>query len=126
MKHEEKVFSAIADARKAYASASDANGKLAADQKLGEQTSILVNAIHENYPTLSSNQNIKALMTQLEGSENRISVERKRYIDSVNTYNRKVTSFPANLVAGLFGFEKLPQYQAPAGTDSVPEVDLDY
>ncbi|MBU9071095.1 LemA family protein [Bifidobacterium longum] len=125
MKQEQKVFGAIADARKAYAAATDPNDKLAADRKLGEQTSILVNAIHENYPQLESNKNVKTLMTQLEGSENRISVERKRYIDQVNAYNRQVTSFPANLVAGMFGFQKLQQYEAPVGSDEVPEVNLE-
>lgn len=116
-----RIMTAVSQA----AAATDPNDKLAADRKLGEQTSILVNAIHENYPQLESNKNVKTLMTQLEGSENRISVERKRYIDQVNAYNRQVTSFPANLVAGMFGFQKLQQYEAPAGSDEVPEVNLE-
>lgn len=125
MANEQKIFASIADARKAYSDASTPNEKLAADQKLGNETTVLLNAVKENYPELASSESVKTLMTQLEGSENRISVERKRYIDDVNEYDKKVTSFPMNLIAGPFGFEKIDQFKADSSTLKAPTVNFD-
>ena len=124
MKHEDKIFDDIAKSRQQYANATTNNDKLSADQKTNSNLSTLVTAINENYPNLSSNDNVKTLMVQLEGSENRISVERERYIQDVNTYNKKVTSFPANLTAGALGFKKMANYQAETGASVTPKVDL--
>lgn len=77
MKHETKVFGQIADARKQYANASSSTDKLKANDQMQAASSTLINVIHENYPELASNENVKSLMTQLEGSENRISTERE-------------------------------------------------
>jgi LemA protein len=63
-------------------------------------------------------------MIQLEGSENRISTERRRYIEDVNDYNKKVTSFPNNLTAGVMGFHRIANYQAQDGADVTPNVNL--
>lgn len=78
----------------------------------------------ENYPTLQSIQAFRDLMTQLEGTENRISVERKNFNDTVNTYNIMLRSFPTNIVAGLFGFDKANQFEAQTGAEVAPVVDF--
>lgn len=122
MDHESKVFKDIADARRQYAAASTPNDKLKANDELNSKTNVLVNAVQENYPQLASSESVKTLMTQLEGSENRISVERERYIRLVNEYNNKVTSFPASMVAGLFGFSKMDLYRAQPGSENAPKV----
>ncbi len=81
-------------------------------------------AVVENYPTLQSIQAFRDLMTQLEGTENRISVERKNFNDTVNTYNIMLRSFPTNIVAWLFGFAKANQFEAQTGAEVAPVVDF--
>lgn len=126
MKHEQKIIDAVTDARSAYAKATTPNEKLAADDAIKENTQVLVNAVTENYPDLASSQSVQTLMTQLEGSENRISVERRRYIEDVNSYNKKVSSFPASVTAGQMGFHKIDQYKATAkNAGKAPTVDFD-
>ncbi len=78
----------------------------------------------EAYPTLQSIQAFRDLMTQLEGTENRISVERKNFNDVVNTYNVMLRSFPTNIVAGLFNFDKANQFEAQTGAEVAPVVDF--
>ena len=126
MNHEQKIIDAVTEARSAYAKAVTPNEKLAADDAIRENTQVLVNAVTENYPELASSQSVQTLMTQLEGSENRISVERRRYIEDVNEYNKKVMSFPSSLVAGQMGFHKMDQYEATAkNADQAPTVSFD-
>lgn len=126
MNHEQKIIDAVTEARSAYAKAATPNEKLAADDAIRENTQVLVNAVTENYPELASSQSVQTLMTQLEGSENRISVERRRYIEDVNEYNKKVMSFPSSLVAGQMGFHKMDQYEATAkNADQAPTVSFD-
>lgn len=79
-------------------------------------------AVAENYPDLKANQNFLELQAQLEGTENRISVARQDFNRAAETYNRAVRRFPANLVAGLFGFERKPYFEASEGAESVPQV----
>lgn len=124
MRNEQEIFKSIAASRKAFETSDSQAGKLAADDELNAQTTVLLNAVKENYPELASSEQVKTLMTQLEGSENRISVERKRYIDDVADYNRKVTSFPMNLFAHAFGFDGIAQYKADAASANVPVVDF--
>jgi LemA protein len=78
----------------------------------------------ESYPTLQSIQAFRDLMTQLEGTENRITVERKNFNDAVNILNIYIRKFPANIVATLFGFEKAQQFEAKEGADVTPTVDF--
>lgn len=124
MRNEQEILKSIAASRKAFETSDTQAGKLAADDELNAQTTVLLNAVKENYPDLASSEQVKTLMTQLEGSENRISVERKRYIDDVADYNRKVTSFPMNLFAHAFGFDGIAQYKADAASANVPVVDF--
>lgn len=124
MGQEQKVFGDIAEARKAYGNASTDEEKIETSQALDQSVGTLVNVINENYPELKSNENVQTLMTQLEGSENRISVERKRYNEAVQTYNQKVVSFPKNIFANMMGLGKKPYFEAQPGAENVPEVDL--
>lgn len=78
----------------------------------------------EKYPELKANQNFLELQAQLEGTENRISVERNNFNDVVKGYNSMVRSFPSNMVAGMFGFEKKGYFAAQAGADKAPVVDF--
>ena len=79
-------------------------------------------AVAENYPDLKANRNFLELQAQLEGTENRISVARQDFNRAAETYNRAVRRFPANLVAGLFGFERKPYFEASEGSERVPQV----
>ena len=79
-------------------------------------------AVAENYPNLKSNENFMALQTQLEGTENRIAVERKRYNEVVQDFNTKIRRFPASIVAGLTGFKEKQYFKAKEGAETAPEV----
>jgi LemA protein len=76
----------------------------------------------EKYPDLKANQNFLELQSQLEGTENRIAVERGRFNEMVQAYNKYVRSFPNNIFAGMFGFAQKGYFQAVAGSDKAPEV----
>ncbi len=78
----------------------------------------------ENYPQLRSSETVLTLMAQLEGTENRISVERNRFNDLVRIYNTKVKRFPANMFARLFGFNEKPYFESQPGADKVPGVNF--
>lgn len=78
--------------------------------------------ITENYPTLKSDQNFLALQSQLEGTENRISVERRRYTDVVQDYNTRLRRFPASIIAGIGGFAPMAYFDAAAGAEQAPQV----
>ena len=79
-------------------------------------------AITEAYPELKANQNSLELQAQLEGTENRISVERRNFNDAAKSYNTSIRTFPRNLLAGMFGFEKRPYFEAQEGSEKAPEV----
>lgn len=125
MSQEQKVFGDIADARKACNDAGTPKEKVEANDELSSGLSTMVNVIRESYPELASNQNVKTLMSQLEGTENRISTERRRYIQSVNDYNKLIVRFPNSMIAGIFNFEKKDNFQADEDAKEVPKVDFD-
>lgn len=79
-------------------------------------------AVAERYPDLKANQNFLDLQTQLEGTENRINVARNRFNDAARAYNTKVRSFPGNLLAGMFGFQTKPYFEAEKGAEKAPKV----
>jgi len=123
MAQEKEVFTAIADARAKMAGAGSVDEKVQASNQLeGALGRLLV--VTENYPELKSNQNVTALMDELSGTENRISVERDRYNEVVRKYNSKIRSFPTNLLAGMFNFEQRPYFESTKGADQVPKVNL--
>lgn len=78
--------------------------------------------VSERYPNLKANANFSALQSQLEGTENRINTERNRYNKMGGSYNVYIKKFPTNLVANLFGFEKMPLYKADPGSEKAPTV----
>lgn len=78
--------------------------------------------VSEQYPQLKANENFKSLQDQLEGTENRIKVSRDAFNSVVTSYNVKVTSFPNNILAGMFGFKEKPMFQAEAGSQVAPKV----
>jgi LemA protein len=79
-------------------------------------------AVAENYPQLKANQNFLELQSQLEGTENRIAVERRKFNEVAQSYNTKIKSFPASLLAGMFGFRERPYFTAASGAEKAPEV----
>ncbi len=80
----------------------------------------------ERYPELKATQNFQQLQSQLEGTENRINVERNRYNESVNDYNIYIKQFPNNLITGMYGFDDMPRYSADPGAENAPEVDFNF
>jgi LemA protein len=92
-----------------------------AQSQVGSALSRLLVAV-ERYPQLRANENFRDLQVQLEGTENRIAVSRKRFNEAVQQYNLQVRRFPGRLVAALFGFESRPYFEAEAGAEQAPEV----
>ena len=90
----------------------------------GELTSALgkLLMITENYPDLKANENFRDLQAQLEGTENRIATERMKFTESARAYNTKMRSFPTNIVASMFGFEKKGYFEAQSGAETAPVV----
>jgi LemA protein len=76
----------------------------------------------EKYPDLKANQNFLELQSQLEGTENRINVERNRFNDSAKGYNTQMRKFPTSIIAGITGFERIGYFEAAAGSENAPEV----
>ena len=81
-------------------------------------------AVAENYPDLKANQNFLELQSQLEGTENRITVARKDFNDTAKSYNQAIRQFPKNILAGIFGFEKKSYFEAEAGSEKAPKVEF--
>jgi len=123
MKQETAVFTAIAEARTRYTGAVNVNDKVAAASAVESAFGRLI-AVMENYPVLRSSETVLTLMSQLEGTENRVSVERGRFNELVKTYNAKIKSFPANLMAGIFGFNVRAYFEAVEGSSIAPKVNL--
>ncbi|OWV15683.1 LemA family protein [Fibrobacter sp. UWB3] len=82
-------------------------------------------AVSENYPDLKSNKSFQELRVQLEGAENRIAVERKRYNETVQAYNTTIRQFPTNIVAGFAGASPKALFSADAGASTAPKVQFD-
>ena len=83
-------------------------------------------ATFERYPDLKATQQFRDFQAQQEGTENRINVARDRYNEAVNIYDKHTTKFPGKLLAGLFGFEEMPRYQAEPGSEKVPDVNFEF
>ena len=128
--HEKETLEAVMAARsKATQMTVDADNltpeKLQEYQKAqGEIGSALgrLLAITEAYPDLKANENFKELQAQLEGTENRISVERRNFNETARSYNTSIRTFPKNIIASMCGFEKRPYFEAEEGSQKAPEV----
>ncbi|MBO2523779.1 MAG: LemA family protein, partial [Bacteroidetes bacterium] len=92
------------------------------DNLSGALSRLLVNM--ERYPELKANENFMALQSQLEGTENRITVERQKFNESARNYNQYIRMFPRNIIAGMFDFEKVGYFKAQAGADTAPKVEF--
>lgn len=122
----ENVVSARAKATQTTVDAGDLTPEALAayQQAQGELSTALgrLLMIQENYPDLKANQNFLDLQSQLEGTENRITVERQKFNEAARNYNTLIRQFPKNILAGLFGFEKKPYFQADEGAKTAPQV----
>ena len=123
MKQEKAVFDAIATARTQYGSAKSVSEKVVASNQVESALGRLL-AVMENYPQLKSIDTVGTLMAQLEGTENRISVERSRFNDAVKGYNTSVQMFPSSLIAKLSGFGEKPYFESATGAEVAPAVSL--
>lgn len=130
-KHEKDVLTEVTAARasvgqiKIDASIVDNPEKLQAFQKAQDSLSTALSrllAVAENYPNLKANENFLALQSQLEGTENRITVERRRFNEAVQTYNTNVRQFPTNIMASLFGFKYKAYFESVSGAEKAPAV----
>lgn len=121
MKQEQTVFTALADARTHYSGAQTVNDKAVAAGQVETALGRLL-AVVENYPTLRSSDNVTSLMTQLEGTENRVSVERTRFNDEVKAYEVAIKTFPRSITAAIFGFEDIKYFESTKGAENAPQV----
>jgi LemA protein len=96
------------------------------EQSQGQLSSALSRllAVAENYPQLKANQNFLELQSQLEGTENRIAVERRRFNEVAQAYNTKVRTIPTSLIARMFGFQQRPYFQAAPEAQTAPKVEF--
>ncbi len=97
----------------------------AAQDQLSSALSRLM-VVVERYPELKANQNFLELQAQLEGTENRIAVERGKYNETVNDYNSYIRKFPNNIIAGMFNFDKKGYFKAAEGADKAPDVEFNF
>ena len=95
----------------------------AAQDGLGSALSRLM-VVVERYPELKANQNFLELQSQLEGTENRIAVERRKFNESTRGYNTYIRRFPKNIVASIFGFDKKGYFEAVEGSETAPTVEF--
>ncbi|WP_075557479.1 LemA family protein [Parabacteroides timonensis] len=124
----EGVVSARAEATKTTIDPSNLNEESmkkfqAAQGELSSALSRLM-VVMERYPDLKANQNFLELQAQLEGTENRISVERKRFNETAQSYNTYIRTFPTNILAGMFGFQPKAYFSAESGAEKAPKVEF--
>ena len=130
--HEQETLQSVTNARAnatnitidpSTATTEDMKRYMAAQQEVGSALGRLI-AIAENYPDLKANQNFLELQKQLEGTENRISTERRKYNETVKSFNASIRRFPTNLIAGMFGFETRSMFEAQEGAEVAPVVEF--
>jgi len=119
--HEREVFTRVTEARSRAAGAPGIGEKIEANNELSSALSRLL-VVVENYPELKANTNFIRLQDELAGTENRIAVERRRYNETVKTYNIQIRRFPTNVFAGMFGFEKAVFFEVPKERQEAPKV----
>jgi len=118
---EKNVLVEVTNARSKVGGAATVPDKIAANNELSSALSRLM-VVVERYPDLKSNQNFMKLQDELAGTENRIAVERMRYNEAVKVYNETIRSFPANLLAGMYGFKEGAFFEAPKEAQAAPKV----
>jgi LemA protein len=120
-KQEMTVFTNIANARAALGGAQTPQQRMQANGQLDSALSRLL-VIVENYPQLKSDRNFQELQFELAGSENRIAIERRKYNEAVQEYNKDIQLFPRNVIAGMFGYQPETYFQTEAGARTAPKV----
>ena len=134
--HETELYTQIAEERAKAGGVISIDSDILSSEEKMEQFAKIQNqlgsslqrllAVTENYPELKANQNFLALQDQLEGTENRIAVERKRYNDAVQAYNSKIRRFPENLFAARFGFTPKVYFKASEEAKTAPQVSFQF
>ena len=120
--HEEKVINEVTTARAAMIGAKTPAEKIQANSQLDTALGRLM-VVVENYPNIKANENFLRLQDELAGTENRISVERRKYNEAVQRYNTDIALFPKNIAAGMFGFQREDAYfKADTAAKEVPKV----
>ena len=130
--HETSTFEAVVNARAKATSITVNPDNMTADQlkefqkaqnEVGGALGRLI-AISESYPELKANEKFKELQSQLEGTENRIAVERRNFNEAANKYNTYIRKFPQSIIAGMRDFEKKPYFEAEEGANKAPKVEF--
>lgn len=120
---EEKIFLEVTKYRSQWGAAKTQDEKIAAANGMDSAISRLL-MVSENYPQLKSNENFLALQAQLEGTENRIAVERMRYNENVRDYNTRLKKMPGSIIAGMYGFTPKVYFEAEKGSEVAPKVNF--
>jgi len=130
--HERETFQAVTEARSKVGGVMNISGKALSNPEMFQQFQQAQGALSsalqrlmvvvERYPDLKANENFLSLQSQLEGTENRIAVERKRFNEAARAYNVYIKEFPKVILAGMFGFEEKPYFKAIEGADTAPRV----
>ena len=122
--HENEVLTQVTEARSKVGGAGTPAQRMEAEGELSSALSRLM-VVVENYPQLKANQNFIMLQDQLEGTENRIAVERGRYITAVKAFNQYIRKFPTNMIANAFNFTVKETFEAAEGAQTAPKVKFD-
>ena len=121
MTQEKEIFTALAEARTRYSGAKSVDEKAQAASQVESSLGRLL-VVVENYPQLRSSENVQTLMAEIAGTENRISVERKRYNDFVRDFNVKIKRIPGSFFAGMLGFTEKKYFEAAPASAQAPQV----
>lgn len=126
LKQEQQVFGAIAEARTRYASSRQSGSPEEQVEAYGNYESVIgrLLIVMENYPELKSDKTVQALVDELAGTENRITVQRDRYNEQVALFNRDIVRFPTNLIAGFMGLKARSYFKSTEAASTAPTVDL--
>lgn len=122
MGHEEEIFTKIADARAKIGSGNKEVKKEGETELTSAISRLLV--VQENYPELKADAQVSALISELEGTENRLFIARKDYNDTATEYNKSIRKFPTSMMAGMFGFQRAELIEADKDAKVAPKVDL--
>lgn len=122
MIHEEEIFTKIADARSKIGSGNKEVKKEGETELTSAISRLLV--VQENYPELKADAQVSALISELEGTENRLFIARKDYNDTATEYNKSIRKFPTSMMAGMFGFQRAELIEADKDAKTAPKVDL--
>src|SRR3989338_7741859 len=123
LEQEQEVFGAIAEARTRYNGARTVEEKVESANQVESALGRLL-VIVENYPNLKSNETVAKLMDELSGTENRISVQMRRFNEQVGDYNITIKRIPTSIIAGSFGFKEKVYFKAVEGSEKAPKVEL--